>query len=123
MKYGSVKLEGNQVYSVGKPVPIHVDDIEYMYVKENDKPAKIKRASAVAGFVSALIFILHPFLILFAFPIAFFASFYRIKSYELRVFVTNRSGYGSKESCLHSSGFRDEYDDLVEQVKALKEAE
>ena len=123
MKYGSVKLEGNQIYSVGKPLPIHVDDIEYMYVKQNDNSSKIKRASVVAGFISALIFILHPFLILLAFPIAFSVSFYRIKSYELRVFVSNRSGFGSKESCLHSSGFRDEYDHLVAQVKALKEAE
>jgi len=123
MKYGSVKLEGNQIYSVGKPLPIHVGDIEYMYVKQNDNSSKIKRASVVAGFISALICILHPFLILLAFPIAFSVSFYRIKSYELRVFVSNRSGFGSKESCLHSSGFRDEYDHLVEQVKAIKEAE
>ncbi|MGF1753450.1 hypothetical protein L4C33_07625 [Vibrio makurazakiensis] len=123
MKYGSVRLEGNQVYSVGNPLPISVNNIEYMYVKINDSPAKIKRSALLAALVSAASFILFPIIALIIFPIVYSLCFYRIKTYELRVFINNGSGFGSKESCLHSSGYRDEYDSLIEQVKALKEAQ
>lgn len=123
MEYGSVKLEGNQVYSVGNPLPVSVKNIEYMYVKFNDSPAKIKRSALLAALVSAASFILFPLLVFIVFPIVYSLIFYRIKTYELRVFINNGSGFGSKESCLHSSSYRDEYDSLIEQVKALKEAE
>ncbi|MGF1713098.1 hypothetical protein L4C37_21375 [Vibrio kagoshimensis] len=119
--YGNVKLEGNQVYSVSKPLPIHVDKIEYMYVKKHDSTEKFIKAAAIGSVVSALLFVLHPLLILVVFPIVFAVSFLQTKKYELRVFVTHPSGFGSKESILHSSSFRDEYDTLIEQVKAINQ--
>lgn len=121
--YGSVHFEGNQLYSVSKPYPIDMKYIEYMYVKSYDMKAKIKRALVISTAVSALPFMIHPLISIIVFSATFIPLYLKTSRYELRVLANNSSGYGAKEMCLHRSDYRDEYDLVIEKMKALKQAE
>ncbi|MGF1720765.1 hypothetical protein L4D20_12070 [Vibrio kyushuensis] len=122
MKQGSIHFEGNQLYSVRGVDPIDLKHIEYMYVKYYDKQAKIKRSGLISGIASAVLFMLHPIVGLVIFPVIFTPLYLKSPSYELRVFISNNSGFGSKEISFHRSNFRDEYDEIIEKVKARKQS-
>jgi|GEM_PF-2000922 len=123
MKYGSIQIDGNQLYCVGSPYPVPIANIEYMYVKEHDNHSKAKRAGLIAALISSVFFLLEPFFGLALFAVVFAIFYTRTTKYELRVFETAKFGGPAKESCLHKSNFRDEYDTIVRTIKDLKTKE
>jgi hypothetical protein len=122
MQYGSVNIDGNQLYATGNTSPIDVNNIEYMYVKQLDKASKAQKAALIGAVISAIVFVIIPLLGLVVFPLVAVPIYLRSCDYELRVFVTNNTGFGAKEVSLHSSNHRDEYDKVIEHVKALKQS-
>ncbi|EHZ2552389.1 hypothetical protein [Vibrio mimicus] len=121
MQYGSVNIEGNQLYTSRNASPIDIKNIEYMYVKQHNSISKAQRAALIGAAVSALFFIFAPLLGLVVFPLIFLPIYFRAFDFDLRVFVTNNSGFGAKEVSLHRSNYRDEYDKVIAKVKALKQ--
>ncbi|EGR1894362.1 hypothetical protein D3O61_22755 [Vibrio vulnificus] len=92
-----------------------------MYVKQHNSISKAQRAALIGAAVSALFFIFAPLLGLVVFPLIFLPIYFRAFDFDLRVFVTNNSGFGAKEVSLHRSNYRDEYDKVIAKVKALKQ--
>ncbi|WP_194435707.1 hypothetical protein [Vibrio fluminensis] len=123
MQYGSINIDGNQLYTSGSRRLIDINNIEYMYVKHHDNRSKAQRAALISLAFSAIFLILNPLLGLAVFALIFLPFYFRTSDYDLRVFVTNSSGFRAKEVGLHSSNHRDEYDKVIEQVKALKQTE
>ncbi|ENM5732316.1 hypothetical protein AB7D55_004164 [Vibrio mimicus] len=121
MQYGSVNIEGNQLYTSRNASPIDIKNIEYMYVKQHNSISKAETAALIGAAVSALFFIFAPLLGLVVFPLIFLPIYFRAFDFDLRVFVTNNSGFGAKEVSLHRSNYRDEYDKVIAKVKALKQ--
>ncbi|PWI32526.1 hypothetical protein DI392_15885 [Vibrio albus] len=112
-----VWVESGSVYCRKSSIPMKVKNIEEIYVKEYDLKNKMKRSSLISLVFSFPFFLIHPFIGAFILPILFWGSYKLTKKYELRVTIFNNSDIGCVESGLCSSNYRDEFDDVILQVK------
>lgn len=118
MKKPNVWVKGNKLLNNKSNKPIKIKDIEFIYVKEYDRNSKIKRSSLISFVLGFPFMLIHPIIGFIVFTFLLIVNYKLTKKYELRVTIFNNSDIGSVESGLHSSNSREEYDDVVLEVKS-----
>ncbi|MFC3023582.1 hypothetical protein ACFODT_07070 [Vibrio zhugei] len=142
-----VWIESNALHTRKSPLPIAVSRIENIRVKEYNITETFKRSALIAlvfsfPFIGIVLSVSHylltlmlsgsfiapvlsvPFLffklilIALIFALIFGVAYLRTKKYELLVTLFNNSDIGSVESGVCLSNDRDEFDDVVTQIKA-----
>ncbi len=110
-------VEGDYLYCRKSPDALKLHRLKDIHVKEYDSQGKFKRSTLIGLVFSFVFFLVHPIVAAVVFLVLFGISFSMAKKYELRVTVFNNSDVGVVESGLCSANTRDEFDDVVQQVK------